>query len=189
MGIIAAPGLLRERKLISVVIPVFNEENNIARAHAEVCKVFDAIGRCSLEIIFTDNHSVDRTPDILAELARSDPRVKVVRFARNFGFQNSVLTGYRLAKGDAAFQLDCDLEDPPSSFPEFLALWEKGHDVVVGVRRHRHESKLMQLGAARLRLPDRPAPRRIGLAVGIRDPCSPPCDGRFAQCHFPRHHR
>jgi dolichol-phosphate mannosyltransferase len=138
--------LLRERKLISVVIPVFNEQNNIARAHAEVCKVFDAIGRYNLEIIFTDNHSVDRTPDILAELARSDPRVKVVRFVRNFGFQNSVLTGYRLAKGDAAFQLDCDLEDPPSSFPEFLALWEKGHDVVVGVRRHRHESKLMQLG-------------------------------------------
>jgi dolichol-phosphate mannosyltransferase len=146
IGIVAAPGLLRERKLISVVIPVFNEENNIARAHAEVCKVFDAIGRYNLEIIFTDNHSVDRTPDILAELARSDPRVKVVRFVRNFGFQNSVLTGYRLAKGDAAFQLDCDLEDPPSSFPEFLALWEKGHDVVVGVRRHRHESKLMQLG-------------------------------------------
>src|SRR5262249_21561161 len=146
IGIVAAPGSLRERKLISVVIPVFNEQNNIARAHAEVCKVFDAIGRYNLEIIFTDNHSVDRTSDILAELARSDPRVKVVRFVRNFGFQNSVLTGYRLAKGDAAFQLDCDLEDPPSSFPEFLALWEKGHDVVVGVRRHRHESKLMQLG-------------------------------------------
>jgi dolichol-phosphate mannosyltransferase len=69
MGIIAAPGLLRERKLISVVIPVFNEQNNIARAHAEVCKVFDAIGRYNLEIIFTDNHSVDRTPDILAGLA------------------------------------------------------------------------------------------------------------------------
>jgi glycosyltransferase involved in cell wall biosynthesis len=137
---------LRERKLISVVIPVFNEENNIARAYGEVCRVFDEMGRYDLEIIFTDNHSVDRTAKILADIARADPRVKVARFVRNFGFQNSVLTGYRLARGDAAFQLDCDLEDPPSSFPEFLALWEKGHDVVVGVRRHRHESKLMQLG-------------------------------------------
>jgi polyisoprenyl-phosphate glycosyltransferase len=137
---------LRERKLISVVIPVFNEENNIARAYAEVCRVFDEMGRYDLEIIFTDNHSVDRTAKILADIARVDPRVKVARFVRNFGFQNSVLTGYRLARGDAAFQLDCDLEDPPSSFPDFLALWEKGHDVVVGLRRQRHESKLMQWG-------------------------------------------
>jgi polyisoprenyl-phosphate glycosyltransferase len=137
---------LRERKLISVVIPVFNEENNIARAYAEVCRVFDEMGRYDLEIIFTDNHSVDGTAKILADIARVDPRVKVARFVRNFGFQNSVLTGYRLARGDAAFQLDCDLEDPPSSFPDFLALWEKGHDVVVGLRRQRHESKLMQLG-------------------------------------------
>jgi polyisoprenyl-phosphate glycosyltransferase len=137
---------LRERKLISVVIPVFNEENNITRAYAEVCRVFDEMGRYDLEIIFTDNHSVDRTAKILADIARVDPRVKVARFVRNFGFQNSVLTGYRLARGDAAFQLDCDLEDPPSSFPNFLALWEKGHDVVVGLRRQRHESKLMQWG-------------------------------------------
>jgi glycosyltransferase involved in cell wall biosynthesis len=145
-GNIGTAGSFRDRKLISVIIPVRNEENNIARAHAEVCRVFDAMGCYDLEIIFTDNHSVDRTPEILADIARSDPRVKVVRFARNFGFQNSVLTGYRLARGDAAFQLDCDLEDPPSSFPDFLALWAKGHDVVVGVRRHRHEGKLMQLG-------------------------------------------
>jgi glycosyltransferase involved in cell wall biosynthesis len=143
---IGATPSLRDLKLISVIIPVLNEENNIARAHAEVCKIFNAMGCYDLEIIFTDNHSIDRTPQILADIARIDPRVKVVRFARNFGFQNSVLTGYRLAKGDAAFQLDCDLEDPPSSFPDFLALWEKGHDIVVGVRRHRHESKLMQLG-------------------------------------------
>jgi len=144
-GKIATAGSVRERKLISVIVPVLNEQNNIARAYAEVCRVFEEIGRYDLEIIFTDNHSADRTPEILADIARVDPRVKVVRFARNFGFQNSVLTGYRLARGDAAFQLDCDLQDPPSSFPDFLALWEKGHDVVVGVRRHRHESRLMQL--------------------------------------------
>jgi len=144
-GKIATAGSVRERKLISVIVPVLNEQNNIARAYAEVCRVFEEIGRYDLEIIFTDNHCADRTPEILADIARVDPRVKVVRFARNFGFQNSVLTGYRLAKGDAAFQLDCDLQDPPSSFPDFLALWEKGHDVVVGVRRHRHESRLMQL--------------------------------------------
>jgi glycosyltransferase involved in cell wall biosynthesis len=113
-GKIATAGSVRERKLISVIVPVLNEQNNIARAYAEVCRVFEEIGRYDLEIIFTDNHSADRTPEILADIARVDPRVKVVRFARNFGFQNSVLTGYRLARGDAAFQLDCDLQDPPS---------------------------------------------------------------------------
>src|SRR5438552_7882232 len=141
-----APPPSRECKLVSVIIPVFNEENNVRRAYAEVCRVFDEMRRYDLEILFTDNHSVDRTPEILAEIAHTDLRVKVVRFARNFGFQNSVLTGYRLATGDAAFQLDCDLQDPPSTFPDFLKLWEKGHDVVIGVRRNRDESKLIQLG-------------------------------------------
>jgi dolichol-phosphate mannosyltransferase len=134
------------RKLITVIIPVFNEENNIRRAYSEVCRIFDEMARYDLEILFADNHSVDRTPEILAEIASTDKRIKVVRFARNFGFQNSVLTGYRLASGDAAFQLDCDLQDPPRTFPAFLRLWEEGHDVVVGVRRKREESRVTQLG-------------------------------------------
>lgn len=132
------------RKLVTVVIPVYNEENNIRRAYAEVCKVFDEMGRYDLELLFTDNHSTDRTPEILAELAALDSRVTVVRFARNFGFQNSVLTGYRLATGDAAFQLDCDLQDSPSLFPLFLEKWENGYDVVVGVRRTRQESAFLR---------------------------------------------
>jgi dolichol-phosphate mannosyltransferase len=143
-GLTAVPPL-PGRKLITVVIPVFNEENNIRRAYSAVCQVFDEMGRYDLEILFTDNHSLDRTPQILAEIASTDKRVKVVRFARNFGFQNSVLTGYRLASGDAAFQLDCDLQDPPRMFPDFLRLWEDGHDVIVGVRRKREESRLIQL--------------------------------------------
>jgi nucleotide sugar dehydrogenase len=132
------------RKLISIVIPVYNEEKNVQRAYAEVCKVFDDMDRYDLEILFTDNHSNDRTPDILAEIASTDKRVRVVLFARNFGFQNSVLTGYRLATGDAAFQLDCDLQDPPALFPAFLEQWERGYDVVVGVRRTRKENKLIE---------------------------------------------
>jgi len=134
------------RKLISVIIPVFNEENNVRRAYSEVCRVFNEMGHYDLEILFTDNHSTDRTLEILTEIASTDHRIKVVRFARNFGFQNSVLTGYRLVSGAAAFQLDCDLQDPPRMFPDFLRLWESGHDVVVGVRRKREESPLIQIG-------------------------------------------
>jgi polyisoprenyl-phosphate glycosyltransferase len=138
---VVSADLVPGRKLISVVIPVYNEEQNVLSAYAEVCKVFAEMDRYDLEIVFTDNHSRDRTLEILKEIAALDPRVRVVRFARNFGFQNSVLTGYRLAAGDAAFQLDCDLQDPPALFPLFLEHWEKGHDVVVGVRRGRKESQ------------------------------------------------
>jgi polyisoprenyl-phosphate glycosyltransferase len=134
-----------ERKLISVLIPVLNEEGNIRRAYEAVRDAFEAMkDRYTFEIIFTDNHSTDSSFAIVSELASKDGRVRAVRFARNFGFQRSVLTAYRLASGDAAIQLDCDLQDPPSLFPKFLELWEQGHDVVVGIRRFRHENRLLQ---------------------------------------------
>jgi polyisoprenyl-phosphate glycosyltransferase len=134
----------RERKLISVLIPVYNEEGNIRRAYEAVRDTFDLLkDRYTFEIVFTDNHSTDGSIAIISDLAKNDTRVRAVRFARNFGFQKSILTGYRLASGDAAIQLDCDLQDPPSLFPKFLELWEQGHDVVVGIRRFRQESPLL----------------------------------------------
>lgn len=131
--------------LISIVIPVYNEEANIRAAYDAIVGVFAGLkDRYEFEIVFTDNHSTDETFARISELATADPRVHAVRFARNFGFHRSVITGYRLARGDAAIQLDCDLQDPPALFPQFLALWEKGHDVVVGIRRSRDEGKLLQ---------------------------------------------
>lgn len=132
--------------LITILIPVFNEQRNIRPAHDAVVKVFEALPAYRFEILFTDNHSMDRSFEELERLALTDPRVKVVRFARNFGFQRSVLTGYRLAAGDAAIQIDCDLQDPPELIPAFLAEWEKGHDVVVGIRVKRKENVLLSLG-------------------------------------------
>jgi polyisoprenyl-phosphate glycosyltransferase len=140
-----AATLSTTRKLITVIVPVFNEENNVPRAYAEVCRVFDEMKSYDLELIFTDNHSTDRTPEVITKITSVDKRVKLVRFSRNFGFQNSVLTGYRLASGDAALQLDCDLQDPPRFFAVLLKLWEDGHDVVVGIRHKRSENRLVQL--------------------------------------------
>lgn len=134
-----------KRILISILIPVFNEEGNIVRAYEEVRRVFDSLnGRYDFEIIFTDNHSTDASFAIISQLAVQDNRVRAARFSRNFGFQRSVLTAYRLAHGDAAIQLDCDLQDPPSIIPKFLELWEQDHDVVVGIRRFRDENWLLQ---------------------------------------------
>lgn len=134
----------RKRKfLISIVIPVYDEEENIPIAYEAVKKVFLNEKNYEFEIVFTDNHSEDSTFDQLKKIAEKDGRVKVLRFNRNYGFQSSLLTGYRIANGDAVIQLDCDLQDPPAMISNFLRCWETGHDVVVGVRRRRIESFLL----------------------------------------------
>ena len=131
-------------KLISIVVPVLNEERNVVPAYDAIVAIFEKLEPdYRYEIIFTDNHSSDGTFAALEALAARDPAVRAVRFARNFGFQNSVLTGYRLARGHAAVQIDCDLQDPPELIEEFLRLWEAGHDCVVGVRQKREEGWLL----------------------------------------------
>jgi glycosyltransferase involved in cell wall biosynthesis len=133
------------KRLISVIVPVYNEEENVERAYAAIVVEFKKIADAEYEIIFTDNHSTDSTFQKLEALVARDPQVKVLRFARNFGFNRSILTGYRYASGDAAIQIDCDLEDPPGLFHEFIRLWRAGHDVVVGIRAQRTERAHMIL--------------------------------------------
>ena len=132
-----------KKTLISIIVPVYNEEDNVARAYEAIKEEIEWCQDIDLEIIFTDNHSTDATFELLEQIATIDKRVKVLRFARNFGFNRSILTGYRHACGDAAIQIDCDLEDPPSVIHEFIRLWRNGHDVVVGIRAHRVENRLM----------------------------------------------
>ena len=128
---------------ISIVIPVLNEEENIFRAYSAINEELSKIDNFSFEMIFTDNHSTDGTFANLEKLAAKDDRVKVLRFARNFGFNRSILEGYRRAAGEAAIQIDCDLEDPPSVMHDFIGLWREGYDVVVGVRTNRKEGFVM----------------------------------------------
>lgn len=132
--------------LITIVVPVFNEEDNVDRTYAELKRVTAELPAYRFELLFTDNRSTDTTFDKLSRIAAQDPDVRVVRFSRNFGFQRSVLAGYRLARGDAAIQIDADLQDPPSMFGPFLQKWKEGHDVVVGVRRQRQEGVLLRRG-------------------------------------------
>lgn len=121
--------------VVSVLIPTLNEEANAERAYRAVTAVFEDLPGYECEIIFTDNHSSDRTFAILQGIAAADPRVRVIRFARNYGYHHSVLVAYQRASGDCAVQIDCDLQDPPSHIPSMLALWRQGHKVVYGVRR------------------------------------------------------
>ena len=133
---------MQELPLISIVVPVYNEEPNILPFHSRVSAIAAELSdRFRFEFVFTDNHSHDRTFALLTELATRDPRVRAFRFSRNFGFQRSILTGYMQCQGDAAVQLDVDLQDPPELITEFLRLWQEGADVVYGVRIQRQEGK------------------------------------------------
>lgn len=131
------------KQLISIIVPVFNEEENVARAYLAITKEMQNYVDLDYEIIFTDNRSTDGTFQELKKIASEDCRVRVLSFVRNFGFQRSILAGYRAAKGDAAIQIDCDLEDPPAVFNEFIKLWNEGHDVVIGLRSKRVEPRYM----------------------------------------------
>lgn len=125
----------RDRKLITITVPVLNEEANIPRLLSRLRALADSEPKYDFEFSFTDNASDDRTFELLAEAAHHDPRIRVLRFSRNFGFQISILMNYLNAKGDAAVQVDADLQDPPELISEFLRNWEDGYKVVYGVRK------------------------------------------------------
>jgi dolichol-phosphate mannosyltransferase len=134
------------RPLISVAIPVLNEEGNIRALYVRLCALAEQMkDRCELEFVFTDNHSDDCTWSMLSEIASSDPRVRAIRFSRNFGFQNSILANYLHTRGDAVMQIDADLQDPPELLQQFFDLWRQGYKVVYGIRRKRPEGVLLRL--------------------------------------------
>ncbi|MBV8770679.1 MAG: glycosyltransferase family 2 protein [Hyphomicrobiales bacterium] len=139
------------RKLISICVPVYNEEDNVRPLHERVRTVMSELEqRYDYEILFTDNRSEDRTFERLAALALEDKRVRVIRFSRNFGFQRSILANYVHARGVAAIQLDCDLQDPPELITEFLRRWEEGYSVVYGVRGNRPRESRFLYGLRRI---------------------------------------
>jgi dolichol-phosphate mannosyltransferase len=133
-------------KLISIVVPVLNEEDSLDSLYQEIKQVMTTLEPdYDYELIFTDNHSTDSTFALVERLAASDPRVRGFRFSKNFGFQRSILTGYLKASGDAVIQIDADLQDPPELIIDFVKKWEEGYDVVFGVRRSRPEGRLVTL--------------------------------------------
>jgi glycosyltransferase involved in cell wall biosynthesis len=132
------------KRLVTVSIPVLNEADNIEPLMQRLRAVADTHPGYDFEFLFTDNASTDATFERLADEARGDNRVRVIRFTRNFGFQTSILTNYLNANGDAAIQIDADLQDPPELFGEFLAAWEQGYKVVYGIRRSRPENIVLR---------------------------------------------
>ncbi|MCT7376945.1 glycosyltransferase family 2 protein [Chelativorans salis] len=131
--------------VVSVLVPAFNEEANVRRAYAAIVDTFRTLPGHDYEIIFTDNHSTDGTFEILKEICSLDPRVRVIRFSRNVGYQLSLLAAYKVACGACSVQIDCDLQDPPHLIPHMLTLWRQGHQVVYGIRRSLTDNRLKAL--------------------------------------------
>ena len=130
-----------KRDLISVSIPVLNEEANIEGLYKRLTLIADKMkDRCDFEFLFTDNRSDDRTWSMLVEIALKDYRVKAIRFSKNYGFQRSILANYIHTQGDAVLQIDADLQDPPELLESFYEYWKRGYQVVYGVRKGRKEN-------------------------------------------------
>ena len=127
---------MADRPELSVVVPAFNEEANlrpmVERLVAAVAPVVDG-----LEILFVDDGSRDGTWAGISELAARDPRVRGIRFARNFGHQAALTAGVDAARGRAVVIIDADLQDPPEVIPEMVERWREGFEVVYGQRTHR----------------------------------------------------
>ena len=135
-----------ERKLITISVPVYNEAENIDRLIEALEELANIEAAYDFEFLFTDNASTDNTFERLTEKSHTEKRIRILRFSRNFGFQKSILTNFLNARGDAAVQLDADLQDPPQLVSEFLRHWENGYKVVYGIRRHRQEGVTLNTG-------------------------------------------
>ncbi len=137
------------RKLLSIIMPVRNEEGNLSRAYDEVTTVMAGLPY-DYEVILIDNDSSDATPLVAADLCGRDDRWRYVKFSRNFTVEASLAAGYRFARGDAAVVLFGDLQDPPTLIAEFLKKWEEGFEIVYGVIRHRVGDPLWKAWSARM---------------------------------------
>ena len=118
------------------MIPVFNERESLPELHRRVAAVMDSLDGPS-ELLYIDDCSFDGTSDLLIELQHADPRVKVIKFARNFGHQIAITAGLDYATGDAVIVMDADLQDPPEVVPDLIARWQEGYEVVYAVREER----------------------------------------------------
>ena len=132
---------------LSVVIPVYNEEDNLPRLYERLIAALDPIGM-AYEIIFVDDGSRDGSLAHLRALAANDPRVLVVELARNFGHQVAISAGLDHSRGQGVIVMDADLQDPPEVLPQFIAKWREGHDVVYAIREQRKEGWLKRAAYA-----------------------------------------
>lgn len=123
-------------KKISIVIPAYNEEENLTQIRLAVDEVFKTLSGYSYEIIFVNDGSRDNTQAILEQLAGKFTEVKFIEFSRNFGHQNAVKAGLDFADGNCVISMDGDMQHPPEMIPQLIQKWEEGFDIVYTIRKY-----------------------------------------------------
>ncbi len=152
---IAAPPLE-----LSVIVPFYNEEENIARMHSAIVGAIERIG-VSFEMVFVDDGSRDRTLERAIEVARQDSRVRIVKFRRNYGQTPAMAAGIEQARGKVLVTMDGDLQNDPADIAHFLAKIDEGNDIVVGWRHNRQDKLISR------KIPSRIANWLIGKVTGV----------------------
>src|SRR6201987_4079785 len=126
--------------MVSVVVPIYNEEELILRFHEAVAAALDKTGG-DWEVVYVNDGSNDSSLELLKGLHAVDPRVVVVELSRNWGHMGAISAGLQIARGRAVILMDGDFQDPPEVLPRLIDAWRGGAEVVVGVRRSRQESR------------------------------------------------
>ena len=126
--------------MVSVVVPIFNEEELVSKFHEAVANALNQTGE-DWEVVYVNDGSKDASLGLLRELQSFDPGVVVVDLSRNWGHMGALSAGLHTAKGDAIILMDGDFQDPPEVLPELIQAWRNGAQVVTAVRRSREESR------------------------------------------------
>ena len=146
---------------LSIVVPVYNEEESIPHLHAAIVAALDPTGR-SWEVLYIDDGSSDGSFALLEGLGAQDSRVKVIQFRRNFGQTAAMAAGFEHARGQVVLPMDADLQNDPRDIPKLLAKLEEGYDVVAGWREKRKDAALT------VTLPSKIGNRIIGRVTGVQ---------------------
>lgn len=131
-------------KKISILIPTYNEEENVELLHKAIVEELNkSLSNYKYEIVFIDNHSKDKTRTILEKICKKDKNVKAIFNAKNFGQFNSPFYGLMQTSGDCTILMCADFQDPINMIPKFVKEWENGYKIVIGIKKKSKENKLM----------------------------------------------
>ena len=161
------PPLRFSKRMLSIVVPVYNEEQTVGKFLAAIRAALDPVTD-DYEIIFAADPCRDRTVEIIREESANDPRIRAIVLSRRFGQPSATFAGMSYASGDAVIVIDCDLQDPPALIPEMMRLWESGYKVVIPQRRTRKGETLVKRAVAYLgywfinHIAEVPIPRNTG---------------------------
>ena len=142
---------LNTEKLISIVVPVYNERSTLYVLFERLIEIFKNLNsNYEIKVVFIDDGSRDNSWEIIKGIAKKDRRFSGIKLSRNFGHQAALTCGYNIIQSDAVITIDADLQDPPDVILEMIRKWENGSKVVLGVRRKRFGDSIFKLWSAKL---------------------------------------